>query len=69
MMDRDTQATLHHRKFGQTDRVTTSGTIGDLVRQFKALPDSKKGEYTVMVGAMEYGPQEIEGMARAWDGA
>jgi hypothetical protein len=63
-MDRDTQATLHPRKFGQVDRMTTSGTIGDLIGQFKSLPESKKDEYSIMVGAMEYGPQEIEGLAR-----
>ena len=66
-MDRDTQATLHCRPFGQVDRMTTAGTIGDLVRQFKSLPDSKKSEYSIMVGSMEYGPQEIESLARDLD--
>jgi hypothetical protein len=47
--------------------VTTAGTIGELVRQFKALPDSKKGEYSIMVGSMEYGPQEIENLSRELD--
>jgi hypothetical protein len=62
-MDRDIEATLHRRKFGQVDRMTTAGTLGDLVRQFKSLPDSMKSEYSIMVGGMEYGPQEIEGLA------
>jgi hypothetical protein len=66
-MDRDTQATLHRRKFGEDDRMTTSGTIGDLIRQFKLLPETKKSEYSLVVGAMEYGPQEIEGLARKLD--
>lgn len=63
-MNRDTQATLHRRQFGQDDRMTTGGAIGDLIRQFKSLPESKKGEYSIMVGAMVYSPQEIEGLAR-----
>jgi hypothetical protein len=63
-MDRDTQATQHRREFGQDDRMTTSRAIGDLIRQFSSLPDSKKSKYSIMVGAMKYGPQEIEGLAR-----
>jgi hypothetical protein len=47
--------------------MTTGGAIGDLIRQFKSLPDSKKGEYSIMVGGMEYSPQEIEGLARELD--
>jgi hypothetical protein len=47
--------------------MTTSGTIGDLIRQVNSLPESKKGEYSIMVGRMEYGPQEIEGLARELD--
>jgi hypothetical protein len=63
-MDRGTQATLHRRKFGHDDRMTTSGTLGDLIQQYGALPNSKRSEYSIMVGAMEYGSQEIEGLAR-----
>lgn len=63
-MDREAQATLHRRRFGQDDRMTTSGAVGDLVRQFKLLPESQKSEYSIMIGSMEYGPQEIEALAR-----
>lgn len=66
-MDKDTQATLHRRMLGQDDRMTTGGAIGDLIRQFKSLPESKKDEYSIMVGGMEYGPHEIEGLARELD--
>jgi hypothetical protein len=62
-MDRDTQATLHRRKAGNVDRVTTAGPLGDLVRQFKSLPESIKPEYSIMVDGIEYGPQEIKGLA------
>jgi hypothetical protein len=67
-MDRDTEVTLHPRKFGQVDRVTTGGSIEDLVRQFQSLPEAKKSEYSIMVGSMEYGPHEIEDLARELQG-
>jgi len=38
-----------------------------LARQFQSLPEGKKSEYGIMVGSMEYGPQEIEGLARELD--
>jgi hypothetical protein len=63
-MDKDTEATLHRRKFGQEDRVTTHGRLEDLVRQFKTLSSGQKAERTMMVGDMEYGPQEINDLAR-----
>jgi hypothetical protein len=44
--------------------MTTRRTLGDLIRQFKSLPESTKPEYTIMVGAMEYSPQEIERLAK-----
>jgi hypothetical protein len=62
-MDRDTQVTLHRRKFGQLDRVTASGRAEDMIREFKARSSGEKAEYSLMHGGMEYGPQEIEELA------
>jgi hypothetical protein len=44
--------------------MTTGGRVEDLIRQFQGLPESKKGEYSIMVGGMEYGPQEIANFVR-----
>jgi hypothetical protein len=63
-LDKNTQATLHRRKFGQADRMTTSGRMEDLVRQFKSVSPSKREEYSIMVGGTEYGPHEIDGLAK-----
>jgi hypothetical protein len=62
-MDRDTQVTLHRRKLGQLDRVTTRGRAEDMIRQFKARPSGEKTEYSLMDGEMEYSPHEIEELA------
>lgn len=43
--------------------MTTNGRAEDLIRQFKALPKSKN-EYSIMDGSMEYGPHEIDNLAR-----
>jgi hypothetical protein len=63
-MDKDTQVTLHRRRTAQDDRMTTSGRAEDIIRQFKALPKSKRDEYSIMDSSMEYGPHEIDGLAR-----
>ena len=63
-MDRNTEATLHRRKLGRVDRVTANGRIEDLIRQVKARPSGEKDEYSIMVGGMEYGPAEIDELAR-----
>jgi hypothetical protein len=67
-MDWDTQATLHRRRPGQSeDRLTTSGPIGDLVRQVRSQPDMTKDQYFIMVGGMRYDRHDIEGLAREFD--
>jgi hypothetical protein len=63
-MDKDRQVTLHRRKAGQDDRMTTGGRAEDIIRQFKALPKSKRDEYSIVDGSMEYGPHEIDNLAR-----
>jgi hypothetical protein len=63
-MNKDTEVSLHRRKFGQDDRMTASGRFEDVFRQFKSLPESKKIEYSIMAGGMEYASHEIENLAR-----
>jgi hypothetical protein len=63
-MDRNTEAALHRRKLGRVDRVTANGRIEDLIRQVKARPSGERGEYSITVGGMEYGPPEIDELAR-----
>jgi hypothetical protein len=63
-VDKDTQATLHHRKFSQADKMIASGRLEDMVRQFRAFATSMRQEYFIMVGEMEYGPHEIEDLAK-----
>jgi hypothetical protein len=58
-MDKDTQATLHHRRIGRVDKMTTGGRLEDMVRRF-----SKQSEYFIMIDGTSYGPEKLEYLAR-----
>jgi hypothetical protein len=62
-MDKDTQATLLHRRVGRVDKMTTSGRLEDVVRRFRSLAQSKRPEYFVMIGETSYGPEKLENLA------
>jgi hypothetical protein len=63
-MDRDTKATLHRRNVREADKMITEGRIEDLVRAFKILPKETQREYSIQVGSTEYGPHEVDNLAR-----
>jgi len=44
--------------------MATKGKIVDLVRKFMILPKETRREYSISVGAREYGFREIENLAR-----
>jgi hypothetical protein len=53
-MDKDTQATLHHRRIGRVDKMTTGGRLEDMVRRFRSLAQSKRSEYFIMIDGANY---------------
>jgi hypothetical protein len=63
-MDKDTQATFHHRRIGRVDKMTTGGRLEDMVRRFRSLTQSKRSEYFIMIGGTSYGPEKLENLAR-----
>jgi hypothetical protein len=63
-MDRDTRATLYRRNVPEADKMITKGGIEDLVRAFKILPKETQREYSIQVGVTEYGPREVDNLAR-----
>jgi hypothetical protein len=63
-MDKDAQATLHHRRLGRVDRMTAGGRLEDMVRLFRSLAQSKPPENFIMIGGTSYGPEKIENLAR-----
>jgi hypothetical protein len=63
-MDRETPATLHRKRIGRQDKMTKSGQLVDLVRQFQSLSPTQQEEHFIMVGSAVYGPQEIKDLAR-----
>jgi hypothetical protein len=48
----------------ESDKMATNGKIVDLVRKFMILPKETRHEYSISVGAREYGFREIENLAR-----
>ena len=62
-MDKDTQATLHHRRVGRVDKMMTSGRLEDVVRLFRSLAQSKRPEYFIMIGGTSYWPEKLENLA------
>jgi hypothetical protein len=63
-MDRDTKATLYRRNVPEAAKITTEGRLEDLVRAFKILPKDTQREYTIQVGNKEYGPRDVDSLAR-----
>lgn len=63
-MDKDTQATLHHRRIGRVDKMTTGGRLEDMVRRFRSLAQSKRSEYFIMINGANYGSEELENLAK-----
>src|ERR1700720_4625697 len=63
-MDRDTQATLYRTNVPEADSMRTDGRIEDLVRAFKVLPKATQREYSITVGEMKYGLDQINTFAR-----
>jgi hypothetical protein len=45
----------------------TKGGIEDLVRAFKILPKETQREYSIQVGVTEYGPREVDNLAREFE--
>jgi len=44
--------------------VIKDGTVAQMIREFRSLPQSYKSEYFIMVGGRKYGPHEIDLLAR-----
>jgi hypothetical protein len=63
-MDKDTQATLHHRRIGRVDKMTTGGRLEDMVRRFRSLAQSKRSEYFIMIDGANYESEELENLAK-----
>jgi hypothetical protein len=63
-MDRDTHATLYRTNVPEADSMRTDGRIEDLVRAFKVLPKATQREYSITVGEVKYGLDQINNFAR-----
>ena len=63
-MDRDTHTTLYRTNLPEADSMRTDGRIEDLVRAFKVLPKATQREYSITVGEVKYGLDQINNFAR-----
>jgi hypothetical protein len=63
-MDRGTHAALYRTNVPEADCMRTDDRIEDLVRAFKVLPKATQREYSLTVGEVKYGLDQINNFAR-----